>query len=359
MVKDCSFAHKLLGWYQENRRFLPWRGTNDPDRIWVSEIILQQTRVNQGYGYYLRFMERFPDVHALASASEDDVLKCWQGLGYYSRARNLHKAARQIMEAGGFPKDYAGIRRLKGVGDYTAAAIASFAYGLPYAVVDGNVYRVLSRYFGLEVPIDTGGGKRYFAALAQELLPEGDDGADYNQALMDFGAMQCVPKNPDCEVCPLAGSCVASAQGRIADFPVKSRKLNVSTRFFHYFYISVGGETALFRRENSDIWKGLYEPLLVETGEACEPGRLLVHGKVPDFILSEKAERTLLCGETRHQLTHRTLIADLYRLELPEKPSDDELGRHACWVKQEELADYALPRLVEGWFEKVGLLPGK
>ena len=359
MEKDCSFAGKLLGWYQENRRSLPWRDTKDPYKIWISEIILQQTRVSQGYDYFLRFMERFPDVRVLASASEDEVLRCWQGLGYYSRARNLHRAARQIVEAGGFPTDYAAIRNLKGVGDYTAAAIASFAYGLPHAVVDGNVYRVLSRVFGVEVPIDTGEGKRCFAALARELLPEGGEGADYNQAVMDFGAMLCVPKNPACGECPLGGSCMAYAQGRVADFPVKSRKLSVSTRYFHYFYIQAGGEIALFRREGNDIWKGLYEPMLVETSERCAPGQLLVRGIVPDFVLAEKAVRTLWCGETRHQLTHRTLVADLYRLDLPEKPSDDELGRHACWLKPDKLSDYALPRLVEMWFEKLGLLPGK
>ena len=177
-MKDYNFAHKLLAWYHENRRILPWRDTHDPYIIWISEIILQQTRVVQGYDYFLRFMNRFPDVDALAAASEDEVLKCWQGLGYYSRARNLHAAARQIVEWGGFPERYENIRQLKGVGDYTAAAIASFAFGLPHAVVDGNVYRVLSRYYGIEEPIDTGHGKKYFAAMAQELLPEGKEAAD-------------------------------------------------------------------------------------------------------------------------------------------------------------------------------------
>ena len=354
-MEESSFARKLLVWYQENRRILPWRGTRDPYRIWISEIILQQTRVSQGYDYYLRFMERFPDVHALASASEDEVLRCWQGLGYYSRARNLHHAARQIVEAGGFPGEYAAIRDLKGVGDYTAAAIASFAYGLPNAEVDGNVYRVLSRKIGIETPIDTGEGKKYFSALAQELLPEGGCGADYNQAIMDFGAMQCVPKSPDCPVCPLAESCVAAGQGRVADFPVKSRKLNLSVRFLHYFYVQAGGEIALFRREDDDIWKGLYEPMLVETQERQGPEGLFVPGRVPAFVLSADTARTRLCGETRHQLTHRTLVADLYKLDLPVKPSDVDFGRHAVWVKPCEAGRFALPRLIAVWFERFGL----
>ena len=238
-MKDYNFAYKLLAWYHENRRILPWRDTHDPYIIWISEIILQQTRVVQGYDYFLRFMNRFPDVDALAAASEDEVLKCWQGLGYYSRARNLHAAARQIVEWGGFPERYENIRQLKGVGDYTAAAIASFAFGLPHAVVDGNVYRVLSRYYGIEEPIDTGHGKKYFAAMAQELLPEGREAADYNQAVMDFGAMQCVPKSPKCEDCPLVDGCAAFRDKKIQELPVKSRALTVTERYLHYMYIAV------------------------------------------------------------------------------------------------------------------------
>ena len=219
---EDRFAALLLAWYNENRRDLPWRGVGDPYKIWVSEIILQQTRVSQGHDYFLRFMERFPRVEDLAAASEDEVLKCWQGLGYYSRARNMHAAARQVVEGGGFPQTYEGIRRLKGVGDYTAAAIASFAFGLRHAVVDGNVYRVLARYFGVDSPIDTGQGKKYFARLAEELLPEDKYVADYNQAVMDFGAMQCVPKGPKCGQCPLCESCLAFRDGKVQDLPVKS-----------------------------------------------------------------------------------------------------------------------------------------
>lgn len=347
------FAALLLAWYNENRRDLPWRGVGDPYKIWVSEIILQQTRVSQGYDYFLRFMERFPGVEDLAAASEDEVLKCWQGLGYYSRARNLHAAARQVVEGGGFPQTYEGIRRLKGVGDYTAAAIASFAFGLRHAVVDGNVYRVLARYFGVDSPIDTGQGKKYFARLAEELLPADKDVADYNQAVMDFGAMQCVPKGPKCGQCPLCEGCLALRDGKVQDLPVKSKALRVTERYLHYMYIQVGGEVALFRREADDIWKGLYEPFLVETAEPCNPEIVLDSDFVPPFVRDANTKKTLLCAGVRHQLTHRTLICDFYKLEMPDKPAD--FGREVHWAKVGELAGFAFPRLVSMLLERFGL----
>ena len=224
-----TFAGKLIGWYGVNKRDLPWRGTKDPYRIWISEIILQQTRVAQGYDYFMRFIRRFPDVRSLAEADEDEVMRYWQGLGYYSRARNLHEAARSMK--GVFPDTYAGVRALKGVGDYTAAAICSIAYDMPYAVVDGNVYRVLARYFDMDVPIDSTEGKKAFAALAQELMDKQHAGT-YNQAIMDFGALQCVPQAPDCPSCPLADTCQAYARGRVAVLPVKQHKPKVSDRYF-------------------------------------------------------------------------------------------------------------------------------
>ena len=207
-----NFSKTLLDWYAENKRDLPWRNTTDPYLIWISEIILQQTRVAQGYEYFLRFIKRFPDVASLAAASEDEVMKYWQGLGYYSRARNLHAAAQSMK--GVFPKTYAEVRALKGVGDYTAAAICSFAYDMPYAVVDGNVYRVLSRYFGIDIPIDSTEGKKTFTTLAEEMLDKSRP-ADYNQAIMDFGAVRCTPQSPDCLFCPLSGSCQALSEGKV------------------------------------------------------------------------------------------------------------------------------------------------
>lgn len=353
---DDFFARKLLLWYEENRRFLPWRDTHNPYVIWISEIILQQTRVAQGYDYFVHFMERFPDVETLARAEEDEVLKCWQGLGYYSRARNLHAAARQIVAYGGFPENYQDIRALKGVGDYTAAAIASFAFGLPYAVVDGNVYRVLSRYFGVTEPIDTVAGKRYFANLAQSLLPKGRDGADYNQAVMDFGALQCVPRSPECTACPLADGCEAFRSGRIQDFPAKSRALRMSERYLHYIYIQVEGETALFRRNRKDIWKGLYEPFLIETDSLCSFEELVESRLLPAFAQDKGAVWTVLEENVRHQLTHRTLICNFYKLDLTEKPDAGLFANEVRWVKLENISDYAFPRLVSMLFERHGMI---
>lgn len=338
-----DFSVSLMTWYCQNGRDLPWRHTSDPYIIWISEVMLQQTQVSQSYDYFIRFTKRFPDVHALAEATEDEVLHYWQGLGYYSRARNLHAAARQILELGHFPDSYEGIRALKGVGDYTAAAVASFAFGLPCAVVDGNVYRVLSRYFGIADPIDTGSGKKYFRLLAQELLPS-DCSADYNQAIMDFGAMQCVPKSPDCAKCPLVEGCKAYTVGQVQAFPVKSRKVHVETRFLYYFWLRVNDRIALFRRDGKGIWRGLYEPFLVEgSGKEDEwqdnpvVSRLL---KMPGCRLSVQAENI------RHQLTHRLLVCTFFVLDLPETPSDSVLERVPLWVGRSELADYAMPQLM-------------
>ena len=225
------FTITILRWFSENRRNLPWRETNDPYAIWLSEIILQQTRIQQGTAYWERFMERFPPVEALAAASEDEVLRLCQGLGYYSRARNLHKAAKQIVEAGRF-------------GDYTAAAIGSIAFGLPAAAVDGNVYRVLARYFGMDTPINTTEGKKVFTSLAQELLPK-DEASAFNQALMDFGAMQCTPSSPRCMTCPLTETCEALRTGKVEQLPVKKRTLKIQTRRLTSLYIRFGTGAAV------------------------------------------------------------------------------------------------------------------
>ena len=257
------FTTTILEWFEENRRSLPWRETSDPYAIWLSEIILQQTRIQQGMAYWQRFVERWPTVEQLAAATEDEVLRLWQGLGYYTRARNLHAAAQQIVAMGGFPTTFEGIRSLKGVGDYTAAAIASIAFGLPVAVVDGNVYRVLARHFGIDTPINTTEGKKLFAALAQEMLPP-DRPSDYNQAMMDFGAIQCTPTSPRCLLCPLMESCEALRKGRVGELPVKLKKLKIQTRHLTYIYIRYKGETAIHRRGEGDIWQGLWEVLSIE-----------------------------------------------------------------------------------------------
>lgn len=305
------FVQEILTWYTSNQRDLPWRKISDPYKIWVSEIILQQTRVVQGYQYYLRFIEAFPTVEDLAAATEDKVLHLWQGLGYYSRARNMHFAAQQIVENGGFPTDYEGVRQLKGIGDYTAAAICSFAYNLPCAVLDGNVYRVLSRYFGIDIPIDTGKGKKYFSQLASELLPQ-KNSADYNQAIMDFGAIQCVPKSPKCITCPLSGGCVAFNDKKVESYPVKSHRTKVTERFFVYLRISTPEGLWLHRRAKGDIWEGLYEFPLLEFPHKPDVAEVLNHPffeNLPkDFVLSPQKENI------KHVLTHRIIWADAYNV---------------------------------------------
>ena len=245
----------LLSWFAREGRDLPWRRTRDPYRIWLSEVILQQTRVAQGLQYYLRFTERFPDIAALAAAPEDEVLKLWQGLGYYSRARNLHAAARQVVSrfGGVFPATYGEVRALRGVGDYTAAAVCSIVYDAPCAVVDGNVYRVLARLFDIGIPIDTTAGKRAFAELAQSQLDTSRPGL-YNQAIMDFGALQCTPAQPRCGDCPLAGRCLALAAGTVGVRPVKQGRGKMRDRWFNYLHVTCGGQTLLHRRGGGDIW---------------------------------------------------------------------------------------------------------
>ena len=285
-----SFTTTILQWFRENGRALPWRETKDAYAIWLSEIILQQTRIEQGRPYWERFMKRWPRVEDLARASEDEVLREWQGLGYYSRARNLHKAAQQVVEMGGFPQTLEGIKSLKGVGDYTAAAIGSIAFGLPAAVVDGNVYRVLARHYGIDTPINTTEGKHEFMALAQELLPE---------------------------------TCVALHEGRVGELPVKQKTLKVKELRLTYIYIRYNGMTAIHRRGKGDIWQGLYEPWLTD--------------EVPSGAV-------LLRQNVKHVLTHRVIYADFWLWEPDEQPA---LPEDYSWIREEEWDNYGVPRLIE------------
>ena len=235
-----NFSKTILNWYAINGRELPWRQTTNPYAIWLSEVIMQQTRIAQGTAYWERFMKRWPNVHELAKATEDEVLREWQGLGYYSRARNLHKAAQQIVSLGRFPQTYKELKQLKGIGEYTAAAISSISFAEPVAVVDGNVYRVFARYFGIDTPIDSTEGKKVFKAMAQEYLPK-EAPAAYNQGLMDFGAIQCTPTSPNCEVCPLINTCFAANNNKVADLPVKAKKTKQRERHFSFIYIRCNG----------------------------------------------------------------------------------------------------------------------
>ena len=340
-----EFSDNILIWYGENRRDLPWRNTKDPYLIWISEIILQQTRVSQGYDYYLSFVSRFPDVCSLASAPEDEVMRYWQGLGYYSRARNLHAAAKSMN--GTFPTTYEGVRALKGVGDYTAAAICSFAYGMPYAVVDGNVFRVLSRYFGIDTPIDSTTGKKLFTALAQDNLDESCP-AEYNQAMMDFGALQCTPQSPACMYCPLAETCVAFRTGMAEELPVKQQKLSVKTRHFNYLWVKAGEYTYINKRTEKDIWQNLYELPLVESEHELSQIELLERMK-PWLTDDEEIQLDLLIQGVKHVLTHRVIMANFYQVTLP--PGSSSFSSFIM-VKPESLASYAFPRLITSFLNK-------
>lgn len=383
-----EFANTIISWFRENGRALPWRETRDPYAIWLSEIILQQTRIAQGWEYWERFMAQYPTVQDLAAAHEDEVLKLWQGLGYYSRARNLHTAAKQIVALGHFPDTLEGIKQLKGVGDYTAAAIGSFAFDIPAAVVDGNVYRVLARYFGIDTPINSTQGKKEFAALAQSLLPSSKASdflslssasdfqsslslvAAYNQAMMDFGAIQCTPQSPKCLLCPLAETCEAMRTNRVAELPVKQKTMKVKSRHLSYIYIRCKGETAIHRRGEGDIWQGLWEPFNAsDIAEACaSPSfaqaslsstkfstsltKLSSFKKelAADLHLSNVDALQLLAQDVKHVLTHRILLADFYLLETDAHP---QLPDDYIWIKEEEIEDYGIPRLIELMLEKI------
>ena len=383
-----SFSNTILSWFRENGRELPWRETKNPYAIWLSEIILQQTRIAQGWEYWERFMAQYPTVEDLAAAHEDEVLKLWQGLGYYSRARNLHAAAKQIVALGHFPDTLEGIKQLKGVGDYTSAAIGSFAFDIPAAVVDGNVYRVLARYFGIDTPINSTQGKKEFAALAQSLLPSSKASdflslssasdslsssspvAAYNQAMMDFGAIQCTPQSPKCLLCPLAETCEAMRSNRIAELPVKQKTLKVKTRHLSYIYIRCNGMTAIHRRGEGDIWQGLWEPFnasditeataSIASAQASPSSAKFSpsSAKLSPFKselaaslhLSNVDGLQLLAQDMKHVLTHRILLADFYLLETEARP---QLPDDYIWIKEEEIEDYGIPRLIELMLEKI------
>ena len=324
------FAATLLQWFKNNGRSLPWRETKDAYAIWLSEVILQQTRIAQGMSYWERFMAQWPTVNDLAAATEDEVLKAWQGLGYYSRARNLHTAAQQVVELGGFPQTFKELKTLKGVGDYTAAAIASIAFGEPVAVVDGNVYRVLSRYFGIDTPIDSTEGKKEFQVLAQSLLPINEP-ADYNEAIMDFGATQCTPNSPHCSACPFCETCVAFREQRINELPVKSKKVKQRERHFTYLYIEYEGNIASHQRGAGDIWQGLWEFPQAEQLTSSEDS-------------AWRTEAQLLQKGVKHILTHQILLADIYLWRPKIRP---QLPSEFIWIEKQDLENYALPRLIE------------
>lgn len=309
-----NFSNQLVLWYLQNKRNLPWRSSVNPYNIWLSEIILQQTRVDQGMSYYFKFVENFPTVEDLASVSEEQILKLWQGLGYYSRARNLHFSAKYIVnELGGeFPKTYNELIKLKGVGDYTASAIASICYNEPTAVVDGNVYRVLARYFGISTPINSTKGIKEFKQLAQQLISSKQPGT-HNQAVMEFGARMCKPQNPDCDNCPLNNSCVALSKKQIKELPIKERKLKIKNRYFNYLVIQTeDNKTKIVKREKG-IWLNLYEFPLIETTNEIEEKELIRHEKFDKLFKTTVTKVKLFNKKVMvHKLSHQHIYTKFW-----------------------------------------------
>ena len=344
------FTDNLLQWNATiNKRSMPWKGEKDPYRVWLSEVILQQTRVEQGLSYYHRFIDAFPSISQLALAADEKVFKLWEGLGYYSRARNLLATARFIhFERNGiFPSTYEEILRLKGVGPYTAAAIASFAFNLPFAVIDGNVYRVLSRYFGINTPIDTPEGKKLYAQLANSLLDFNDPGT-YNQAIMDFGATVCKPLQPLCSACPQNPDCQAFLGGFVKDLPVKAKTLQRKSRYFHYFILQWKDRFYVRQRLSSDIWKNLHEWFLLETPEALDGDEELLQSELEKAVGTIQGKITLVSPPSRQQLSHQTIHGRFIHvlLDAPlQLPKDYRL------VHRKALSVLAFPRIITRYLE--------
>ena len=342
-----NFTNLLIEWYLQKKRDLPWRNTTNPYPIWLSEIILQQTRVAQGMPYFYAFLESFPTVKELAIADEQQVLKLWQGLGYYSRARNLHQTAQYIANEldGVFPNSYAGLIQLKGIGEYTAAAIASFAYNEPVPVVDGNVFRVVSRYFGIESDISTGKTKKEFTALAAELLSK-EQPALFNQAIMEFGAMHCTPKNPDCENCIFNSSCVALQKGLIGQLPFKSKKIKIRKRYFNYIVLQdKKGNTKIQQRTDKGIWHNLYEFPLFETTqeEGFETIAPLIKNDTDfgDSVVSIQEANPI---SLIHKLSHQHLYIKFWKVTVNNTLTDG--------VNPEQLRTFPFPIVIHNFIEE-------
>jgi A/G-specific adenine glycosylase len=345
-----EFSEVILSWYEENKRTLPWRGSRNPYEIWLSEIILQQTRIEQGLPYYEKFIAAFPTVYDLANASEDQILKLWQGLGYYSRARNLHATAIKIVEEynGIFPDSFEGLIKLKGIGTYTAAAIASFAFNLPTPVVDGNVYRLLSRYFGIKTPIDSTIGKKEFNDLAIELINRKYP-AIYNQAIMEFGSRQCKPQSPDCLHCPLNLSCIALKEKTVEFLPVKAKSIAVRNRYFYYLLIKDKNKFLLHKRTGNDIWKNLYQLPMIETDKPVKQSLLMKNEGWATLFKTNNPAIISSSESIIHKLSHQTVHAIFIEVtvkKLPAFPAD------YFWVNTKNYHQYAIPKLIENFLSK-------
>ena len=344
------FSKKIIDWYKENKRDLPWRHTKDPYYIWISEIILQQTRVDQGISYYYKFIKYFPTLRDLAFASEEEVLKLWQGLGYYSRARNLHYTSKYIINNydGKFPDNYSDILQLRGIGPYTAAAISSIAFGLPYAVVDGNVIRVLSRIFNIDTPYDTTDGKKVFSQKAQKLIFKADP-SSYNQALMEFGSLQCKPKRPNCTACIFKNNCIANSQNKIDVLPVKIKNLKQKKRYLHFLVIKQK-ESIFFQKRKKGIWKGLYEFPLIELSEKKNDDDVFNLIKNYEMFESKKISFSKVSKEYIHLLSHQKIYAKFWMIE-----SEDLIISKYNLVLQSDLLNYPVSRLIEKYLHTTKL----
>lgn len=335
-----DFSSLIQDWYMENKRNLPWRNHQDPYLIWLSEIILQQTQVVQGLSYYEKFSQKYPTVKHLAKADQDEILNLWQGLGYYSRARNLHFAAKQIVTEfdGNFPTTYDNIIKLKGVGEYTAAAISSFAFGLPKAVVDGNVYRVLSRIYQIDTPINSTNGKKEFQALANELIDHQNPDI-HNQAIMELGALVCKPNNPNCETCPVHQKCESFANKSFNSFPVKLKKVKVKNRFLNYIVVQNNGNTLLRKREGKGIWQGLYEFPMIESTESVD--------KV-DYFKNLNQDKLILSHRTKHLLTHQKLEVSFWVYQDDYSLNITDFKK----IKNDSIRNYPVPQVIARYIEE-------
>jgi len=341
-----NFSNTLVYWYLQNKRELPWRKSKDPYLVWLSEIILQQTRIAQGMSYFLKFADAFPTVHDLANADESTVLKLWQGLGYYSRARNLHFSAKYISSElkGDFPKTYKEIIKLKGVGDYTASAIASICFDEPTAVVDGNVYRVLARYYGISTPINSTKGIKEFKALAQSVIDESQPGV-FNQAIMDFGSLQCKPQNPDCDSCPLSSSCVAFEKKTIQELPVKEKKIKIKKRYFNFLVlITKEGKTILQERKGKGIWQGLYQFPLIESNNELSTEQLIANSDFQETV-PQNSKLTLFNQELIvHKLSHQHLYTRFWIVNTQ--------NSHLADIDWKEINKFPVPVLISNFLDK-------
>ena len=347
-----NFSKLLIDWYLLNRRELPWRKTKSPYHIWLSEIMLQQTRVAQGLPYYLSFTEEFPTVFDLAEAAEEKVLKLWQGLGYYSRARNLHFTAKYVANElnGEFPNNYKELKKLKGVGDYTASAIASFCFQEPVAVVDGNVYRVLSRVFGIDTPINSTEGIKEFKLLAEKLIDKNKPSV-YNQAIMEFGALHCKPKNPYCISCPFQQNCEAFQQGKINELPVKLKKTKVVTKYFNYLVLLKGDQTIIQQRKGSGIWQNLYQFPLVESDMNLTEAGFISLSEVIELLKGDIKKVNLFNKKPiKHVLSHRKLMVKFWVIQTEEFPEAFSTKDFEI-ISTSDIHLYPVPVLIEKFIE--------